>query len=72
MIINKHDAGDLQTLAEKIISEFGLPVVIKAATQGSSIGVVIPKTAQEVVPALEEAFKYSENVLAESASRARS
>ena len=65
MIINKRDAGDLQTLAEKIISEFGLPVVIKAATQGSSIGVVIPKTAQEVVPALEEAFKYSENVLAE-------
>ena len=34
MIINKRDAGDLQTLAEKIISEFGLPVVIKAATQG--------------------------------------
>lgn len=65
MIINKRDAGDLQTLAEKIISEFGLPVVIKAATQGSSIGVVIPKTAQEVVPALEEAFKYSGNVLAE-------
>ena len=65
MIINKRDAGDLKTLAEKIISEFGLPVVIKAATQGSSIGVVIPKTAQEVVPALEEAFKYSENVLAE-------
>ena len=65
MIINKRDAGDLQTLAEKIISEFGLSVVIKAATQGSSIGVVIPKTAQEVVPALEEAFKYSENVLAE-------
>ena len=36
MIINKRDAGDLQTLAEKIISEFGLPVVIKAATQGSA------------------------------------
>ena len=53
MIINKRDAGDLQALAEKIVSEFGPPVVIRAATQGSSIGVVIPKTAQEVVPALE-------------------
>lgn len=65
MIINKHDAGDLNTLAEKIVAEFGLPVVIKAATQGSSIGVTIPKTKEEVVPALEDSFKYSQNVLAE-------
>lgn len=65
MIINKHDAGDLNELAETIVKEFGLPVVIKAATQGSSIGVTIPKTAEEVVPALEDSFKYSQNVLAE-------
>lgn len=65
MIINKQDAGDLNALAEKIVAEFGLPVVIKAATQGSSIGVTIPKTAEEVVPALEDSFKYSQNVLAE-------
>jgi D-alanine-D-alanine ligase len=65
LIINKRDAGDLQDLAKKIVAEFGLPVVIKAATQGSSIGVVIPKAEAEVVPALEEAFKYSRNVLAE-------
>ncbi len=65
LIINKRDAGDLKVLAQKIVAEFGLPVVIKAATQGSSIGVVIPKAEAEVVPALEEAFKYSRNVLAE-------
>ncbi len=65
LIINKRDAGDLKALAQKIVAEFGLPVVIKAATQGSSIGVVIPKAEAEVVPALEEAFKYSRNVLAE-------
>lgn len=65
MIINKQDAGDLNALADKIVAEFGLPVVIKAATQGSSIGVTIPKTAEEVVPALEDSFKYSQNVLAE-------
>ena len=65
MIINKQDAGDLNALSDKIVAEFGLPVVIKAATQGSSIGVTIPKTAEEVVPALEDSFKYSQNVLAE-------
>lgn len=64
-IINKREAEDLEQLAQQIIAEFGLPVVIKAATQGSSIGVTIPKTAAEVVPALAEAFKYSRNVLAE-------
>lgn len=65
LIINKHDAGDLKLLAAKIVEELGLPVVIKAATQGSSIGVTIPKTAEEVVPALEDSFKYSQNVVAE-------
>ncbi|MFR4651507.1 MAG: D-alanine--D-alanine ligase [Phascolarctobacterium sp.] len=65
LIINKREAGDLVELQKKIVAEFGLPVVIKAATQGSSIGVVIPKTEEEIVPALEDAFSYSENVLVE-------
>ena len=40
-------------------------MVIKAATQGSSIGVVIPKEAEEIEAALNEAFSYSDNVLVE-------
>jgi len=47
------------------LEAFGLPVVIKAATQGSSIGVTIPKEAKEIEPALKDAFAYSENVLVE-------
>ena len=65
LIINKREAGDLAALKAHILEAFGLPVVIKAATQGSSIGVVIPKEAEEIEPALKEAFSYSENVLVE-------
>lgn len=64
-IINKRDVVDFKGLAAEIIAEFDLPVVIKAATQGSSIGVVIPKVSAEVEPALIETFKYSSDVLAE-------
>ncbi|MDY4919512.1 MAG: D-alanine--D-alanine ligase [Phascolarctobacterium sp.] len=65
LIINKREASDLAVLKAHILEAFGLPVVIKAATQGSSIGVVIPKEAEEIEPALKEAFSYSENVLVE-------
>ena len=48
LIINKREAGDLAALKAHILEAFGLPVVIKAATQGSSIGVVIPKEAEAI------------------------
>ena len=65
LIIHKREAVDLAALKAHILEAFGLPVVIKAATEGSSIGVVIPKEAEEIEPALKEAFSYSENVLVE-------
>ena len=65
LIINKRELGDLATLKAHILEAFGLPVVIKAATQGSSIGVVIPKEEAGIEPALQEAFSYSDNVLVE-------
>ena len=65
LIINKREAGDVATLKAHILEAFGLPVVIKAATQGSSIGVVIPKEAEEIEAALKEAFSYSDYLLVE-------
>lgn len=65
IIMNRREAQNLQALKQRICEAFGVPAVIKAASQGSSIGVVIAKEEAEVIPALEEAFKYSENVLAE-------
>ena len=52
-------------LAKKIEKEFGLPVVIKASNQGSSIGVSIVENADEISEAIEDAFDYGDEILVE-------
>ncbi|MBN2342338.1 MAG: D-alanine--D-alanine ligase [Deltaproteobacteria bacterium] len=46
-------------------SHIQLPVVVKPAEEGSSVGVSIAKTAADYAKALEEAFACSKNVLVE-------
>lgn len=58
-------------LAEEIQKEFSIPVVVKAAAQGSSIGVVIVKDAKDLKEALNEAFKYDNAVLVEEYIKGR-
>jgi len=58
-------------LAAEIAAEFSVPVVIKAASQGSSIGVVIVEHAAEIAAALATAFEYSEDVLVEEFIKGR-
>jgi len=53
-----------QTL-EKIQQKLGLPVVVKAPTQGSTIGTYIVRSAEEISPALSEALRYDNRVLVE-------
>lgn len=65
LIFNKKINDDLEIVKKDILSSFALPVVIKAASQGSSIGVVIVKEEAEIIPALEETFRYSDNTLVE-------
>ena len=52
-------------LTAEIMEEFGLPVVVKASSQGSSIGVYIVEQLADLTKALQEAFKYDEEVLVE-------
>lgn len=52
-------------LAAKVVAKYSLPVVIKPASQGSSIGVTIAKTEAEVESALRTAFSYDKEVLVE-------
>lgn len=55
---------------DNVISEverFQFPVVIKPASLGSSIGVSLVKTAEELVEALEIAFSFDRKVLIEKA-----
>lgn len=58
-------------LAASIRKEFSLPVVVKAASQGSSVGVVIVEKQQELQSALSEAFKYDDEVLVEEFIKGR-
>ncbi len=58
-------------LSEEILQEFGLPVVVKASSQGSSIGVIIVEKAEELDSALQEAFKYDSEILVEEFIKGR-
>lgn len=46
-------------------AEFGLPLVIKPSQEGSSVGITIVKSPDEIPAAVELAFKYDDEVLAE-------
>lgn len=61
LIVNKKESG----IKEKIMQRFSLPVVIKPASQGSSIGVEIVKEKKQLDEALANAFKYSRDILVE-------
>ena len=58
-------------LATEIEQGFSLPVVVKAASQGSSIGVYIVETKEALADALKEAFSYNDEVLIEEFIRGK-
>ena len=64
-VYHKEDCEDITKVVENLIEKLGLPMVLKSPCQGSSIGVVIVKDREAMVPAIEEVFKYGDNLLAE-------
>ena len=58
-------------LAAEVEAEFSLPMVVKASSQGSSIGVYIVESHEELKNALVQAFKYNDEVLVEEFIRGR-
>lgn len=61
---SEYQGNPLPVTEQKII-ELGLPVVIKAATQGSTIGITFVHAKDEIKAGLEEAFKYDPAALVE-------
>ena len=55
----------MEQALQEIQQDFPLPVVVKAASQGSSIGVVIVEEPAALKEALAEAFQYDDEVLVE-------
>jgi len=64
-IIKKTEFNTSESRIKDLIETIGLPLVIKAATQGSSIGTYIVKDAAAVPKAIEAAFEYDPEVLVE-------
>ncbi|MBQ7478375.1 MAG: D-alanine--D-alanine ligase [Selenomonadaceae bacterium] len=60
-----HNFDMKRNLAAEIEKEFSIPVVVKATSQGSSIGVYIVESHGELEKALKEAFRYNDEVLVE-------
>ncbi len=64
-IIDRQELNLPDLLCDQLIASIGMPMVVKAATQGSSIGTFIVKDDNKILSAIEQAFQYSCNVLAE-------
>jgi D-alanine-D-alanine ligase len=50
---------------DNIITEIGLPIVVKPVNEGSSKGMSIPKTREDLRKAFDDAFQYDDDVLLE-------
>lgn len=61
---NEYENNSRET-CRNLASKLGVPLVVKPPTQGSSIGTVIIKDSSQIGPAIEQAFKYDNFVLAE-------
>jgi D-alanine--D-alanine ligase len=62
---------NMEHMLEEISTNFKFPVVVKAATQGSSIGVYIVDNKRELPDAVREAFTYSRQIVVEEFIKGR-
>lgn len=65
VILTKNNFHSTPGELDELITRIGLPMVIKAATQGSSIGVYIVSGREEVLSAIADAFAFDQDVLVE-------
>lgn len=64
-VLKKDECLNLKQSSVGLIDKIELPMVLKSPCQGSSIGVVIVKDVTEMIPAMEEVFKFGDYLLAE-------
>ena len=56
-----------EAFADKCVKELGLPVFIKPANAGSSVGISKAKTKEDILKAMETAFREDSKIVAEEA-----
>jgi D-alanine-D-alanine ligase len=68
-VLRGGDAAHVRS--DELVRELGLPLFVKPADLGSSVGITKVKRAEELAGALAHAFRYSRKVLVEKAVDAR-
>lgn len=58
---------DFESIITTIEKEFAYPVIVKPVNLGSSVGIEIAKTQEELKEAISDAFTYSKKILVEKA-----
>lgn len=61
------DYKDPEGIADDIEKTFGYPVIIKPVNLGSSVGIGIAKSRDELIDAIDDAFRYAARIMAEHA-----
>ena len=69
LIYRKTDTD--RNLVEEIAGKFSMPVVVKAASQGSSIGVEIVEKKEDLQKAIDACFEYDDAILVEEFIKGR-
>ena len=62
--VRRKDYKD-EALADLLVKKVGLPMIVKSPCQGSSIGVVMVHDREELLEAIQEIYKYGDQLLAE-------
>ncbi len=57
--------ADINGIVNKVKDRFKLPVIVKPANEGSTVGLELVEDRQELEQALAEAFQYDKNVIVE-------
>lgn len=67
LLVDRQEAQQkgLDSVAQEILTEKNLPLVVKAPTQGSTIGITFVHQPEQLAPALAEAFRYDPRALVE-------
>ena len=67
LVFNRGDYTSADSVRAQIEAKFPYPVIVKPVNTGSSIGIGWVKTAEELAPALDEAFSRSARLIVEPA-----
>lgn len=65
LVIREEEMENYNCVEEQILNCIGIPAVVKAPSQGSSIGVSIVKSIEKLKGALTESFRYDDTIMVE-------